>query len=235
MASERRSAAWAAAVVAGATGCVGAPGAPAPGRGTLWGVVTLVPPAGVVVAPPGAAYGDRRTAHAERVDYSHPGFVVVFTDGMPPAPGRTTVALVAGRDGVRFAPAESAVPLGGTVALRNDDDRPHVISSPRAELLSSVAAGETVELVASEPGEWSFHALDAGEVSAVVFVAPGPHTTVARSGRWALPDLPPGTVTLRAWHPRFPAVGRAVEVRPDTVTRVDLTMGAGQPEEIPRR
>jgi hypothetical protein len=237
LASEgRRPTGWilALAAVAGA-GCAGAPAPPAPGLGVLWGVVTLVPPPGVTPGAGGAAYGDRRTAHAERVDYSHPGFVVVFADGFPPPAGRATLSLASTRGGLRFVPEAAAVPVGGVVSVRNDDAAPHVISSRSADLLWSLPPGESIDLPAGEAGEWSFHALDADAATAVVFVAPGPFATVARSGRWELRDLPPGACTLRAWHPRFPAVAHPVEVRADTVTRVDVTLGAGRPHGEPGR
>src|SRR5262249_46045936 len=73
----------------------------APGRATLWGYVRLVPREGVhPAAPGGGAYADPRLRDAALVDYSRPGFAVVYLDA-------------GASGGGAGAPALRATPSGG--------------------------------------------------------------------------------------------------------------------------
>ena len=61
--------------------CASAPPAPAPGRAGAFGYLKLVPREGVVPASGGShAYGDREFEGVAFVDYSKPGFAVVYAD-----------------------------------------------------------------------------------------------------------------------------------------------------------
>ena len=208
-------------------GCVRVPPPPAPGTGTLWGYVHLVPRAGVT---PGKrdydSYADRRLRDVTFVDYSRPGFAVVYLDG-PPAGGTERVTITHALLRPSFAPQYGAVGTGGTVVVRNSDWLPHTVSCPTAKLLRRLAPGEEVAIVAGSAGPLPLFLLDAPGIEGVVFVAPGPYTVVSREGRWELRDLTPGPQEVRAWHPRLPGSSREIEIAPGVSRQVDVAIGVG--------
>ncbi|HYR97078.1 MAG TPA: hypothetical protein VEM57_10095 [Candidatus Binatus sp.] len=209
-------------------GCVRVPPPPAPGTGTLWGYVRLVPRAGVT---PGkreyGPYADRRLRDVTFVDYSRPSFAVVYLDG-PASPGgseRVTITRALLRPSL--APQYGAVGAGGTVVVTNADWLPHTVSCPAAHLLRRLAPDEEVEIVADAAGPLPLFLVDAPGIEGVVFVAPGPYAVVSREGRWELRDLTPGPQEIRAWHPRLPGASHAIEVSPGVSRQVDVAIGVG--------
>jgi len=221
----------AAALLGSASGCASAPAA-APGRAALWGFVRLVPHAGVAPAASGATpYGDPRLRDAALVDYSRPGFAVVYLDSGASPGGAAALELRASRLGVVIEPEHAALGRGGRIAVRNATADPHVVSCPASDLVRRLAPGESLELAASEPGEQRCFLLDAADAAATVFVAPGPFVRADAAGRFELLDLEPGPAALRVWHPRFPPAERRVRLEPGAVARVDLELGVGRAAE----
>jgi len=203
-----------------------APPAPSPGHSGAWGYLKLVPREGVasVVAAP-HAYGDRRLEGVEWVDYSKPGFAVVFAeDAATPTRERVAIALHATETGTRFEPIDAALAAGGEIEVANQSGAPHVVSVPGAGVVRRLAPGESMTVAAATPGEWPIFALDVPGARALAFAAPGRYSVVSESGRFSLIDLPPGHHRLVAWHPRFPSASAAVELTPDRLTRVDFEL-----------
>jgi len=215
-----------------ALACASAPPAPTRGRGTLFGVLRLIPHAGVTM--PDASdptYQDRRTRDTRIFDYSQPGFAVVYLEGRA-APGeRVEMSIRASDFETRLEPSWLALAAGGTVAVHNTTGEPHTISCPSLSLVARVAPGETLEISAKTSGAHSVFLLDRPQVESGFFAAPGPYAVLTRDPRFELRDLPPGRVELRAWHPRLPPIARSVEVVADQVVRVDLEMGVGRGSE----
>lgn len=206
--------------------CAGAPPAPASGRGTLWGRISLIPHEGVtpVTRDPGV-YGDHRLRDVEFVDYGRIDFAVVYLE-QGPAPGGTLgVTLepaVVGHP--KLVPRLGAVGQGGRVQVRNSDTRPHPLSCPRARWIRSLGPSEEASFVAGDPGEAEIFVLDVPEMAAKFFVSPGPFARVSKDGRWEMRDLDPGERELRVWHPRFPPEHRTIRVVADAVERVDVNL-----------
>jgi hypothetical protein len=210
-----------------ALACAGPPGTPASDRSGAWGYVHLVPRAGVRPGAAGGAYGDRRLRDAELVDYSRPGFSVVYGPG--PAPGGSATLVI--RDGggePRLAPAYAALGAGGSIRVENAAADPHVLSVPGEEWIRRIAPGETVELPVAKPGELPLFLLDVARARATVFVAPGPFAVVADSGRFEISGLAPGPGRVNVWHPRFPPAERELELPPGRTLRVDFELGVEQ-------
>jgi len=210
--------------------CASAPSAPAPGRAAAWGYVRLVPREGVTIHAGSASYGDREVADAVLVDYSKPGFAVVWADGAAPPATAATLAIRNGVDQAVFDPPHVALGAGSAITVTNDTAEPHLLSCPRAGLVRRLAAGQSVAIAAAEPGEWPLFLLDAANAGASAFAAPGPFQVVSSAGRFALSDLAPGPTRLHAWHPRFPAAATAVDLASGRATRVDLELRVDAPE-----
>lgn len=220
-----------AALLLACLACAATPAAPvpAPGRSGAWGYVTLVPREGVKPGGHGAAsYGDRRLRDVRFVDYSAPGFAVVYVPAASAPAGVARIQIVTTRVATRLEPSHAAVGARGTLVVENTSAQTHVVSYPAAQRVVRLAPGESVELPVPRAGEQSVFLLDVPDGASTVFAAPGPFARVATSGRYELTDLAPGARELRAWHPRFPQAARRVELAPDVTRRVDLEIGVGR-------
>lgn len=219
------------ALVAVLSACAGPPGAPSPGHSTVWGYVRLVPLEGVQL-PSGASssYADRRLRDVEYVDYSSPGFAVVYLEGSPPPQGETRVSVQSTRFGTRLVPEQSVVGLGGSVVVVNQTSEAQIVSAPSWGLLQELQPGEETSIIVSESGAGSIHVMGQRVTDGFVFVAPGEFAVPSNNGRFEIPDVTPGRADLHAWHARFPPARRAVEAIADRLIRVDLELGVGAPE-----
>ena len=205
--------------------CASAPPAPSAGRSTAWGYLKLVPREGVAAVVEGPhAYGDRRLAGTELVDYSKPGFAVVFADDTESERGRVALAIRSTAAGLRLEPADAALGVGGELVVQNQSGEARVVSVPSGGVVRRLAPGGSLTLAVATPGEWPVFLLDAPGEQALVFAAPGRYAVVSETGRFALPDLPPGRRRLHAWHPRFPSASSWVELAPGRLARVDFEL-----------
>lgn len=200
------------------------------GRGGVYGEVHLVPREGAPAGPGG--YGDRRLRDVQLVDYSRPGFAVVYAPA-PARGGRLELAIAQGSLAPHLEPEVGAVGAGGELALSNPTQREHVVSVPALGWVRRLAPGEVLVVPLEREGDLRVYLLDAPGVESRVFVSPGPWAATSVSGRYALSDLPPGDTQLRVWHPRFPPTGRRVELPAGAVVRADFELSAehaGEPD-----
>ena len=199
---------------------------PKSGSGTLWGYVTLQPPKGFnPFATSSAGYGDRRLRDVEFVDYRNPKFAVVYFAGSPPSSSTVEIRLIQTNFGPRFDKDYSAVGLNGTIIIRNEDRYGHVFSCKEAGLLRRLEPGQQVTIQALSAEEYTIFILDDVDIYALSYVVPGKFSLISENGRWELRDLPPGAGTVLAWHPGFPPSSQDVEVKFNSVHRVDLEIG----------
>lgn len=214
--------------------CVAAPKLRDPSRSGVYGYLRLVPHEGAAgpatAGAPSGAYADRRYEGADLVDYSRPGFAVVYLDAAePPAAPPLHLAIRKGAQGAVLEPGHGVVGVGGEVVVENRDTVPRVVTVPAAGVLRAIAPGDALSVTAREAGLLEIFVPDAPAAETRVFVAPGPFAEVKDSGRFELLEIEPGAHQLRTWHPRFPPSARAVELAPGRVTRVDLEIGVGLP------
>jgi hypothetical protein len=208
----------------------GGPGAPAPGTSQARGHVRLVPREGVTPGGHGGgSYGDRRLRDVEFVDYTRPGFAVVYTEAASAPGGELAFAIQDGRVGTRIEPANGAVGAAGRVLVRNESAEAHLLSYPAANLVRNLAPGDELAIPVPRAGEQGVFLLDR-QVSATFFAAPGPFTVVSAAGNFELPGLKPGPLRLRVWHPRFPTAVEDVVLEPDVSLQVDFELGLGRGE-----
>lgn len=228
--------------------CASAP-TPAPGQAAAFGYLRLVPREGVVPASAGPrSYGDREFEGAAFVDYSKPGFAVVYAEpqgaggaqqaeGERSSPARqragdhAALVIRAGAAHAVFDPPYAALGAGGEIAVANQSGESHVVSCPSAGLVRRLAPGESIAIHVATAGEWPVFLLDVAGEQARVFAAPGPYRVVSSSGRYELADLQPGRAHLRAWHPRFPPTSAWVDLAAGASQRVDLELRVGKRDE----
>ena len=209
--------------------CASAPEeAAAPDTATVWGSLKLVPREGVTPAKPGSAsYGDRRMRDVELVDYTHPGFAVVFVEAEPVPTGQIEIAIRTSRF-TRFEPAIAAAGSGASLVIENASDEAHVLSYPAAGLIRRLKPGEKLELPIARAGEQGLFLLDEADAAATLFAAPGPFTVLSSTGSFELRGLAPGSYKVRAWHPRFPPASESVELAAGARVQIDIEIGVGQ-------
>jgi hypothetical protein len=193
------------------------------------GVVRLVPRTGVeVVGGDSTPYSDRSMRDVRLVDYSRPGFVVVYRDDAPSQGGEVQLTIRSTRVAPRIEPEESVVGAGGRVRLRNETDAAHVVSAPWAGRIVQLAPGAELELPSVAAGEHELFLLDVAESRATVFAAPGPYTVAGADGRYELTNLEPGDARIVAWRLRFPLVVRSARIPPDQRVELPLEIGVDE-------
>ena len=209
--------------------CAAGPLATPEGTAAVRGTVRLVPHEGVPSHPPSDAYGDRRLRDAQLVDYSKPGASVVYLDlGARPG-GSAQIAAEESLAGARLNPRFAVVGAGGEVAVANRTSGEVVVSVPALERVERIAAGGSLRVRAESKGLLEIFLLGAEEPTRV-WVSPGPWVRPDANGHFALTGLPPGHVTLRAWHPRLPSAAAEVDLRPDETAVVNFEIGVGRGE-----
>ncbi len=210
--------------------CAGIP-TPDPGEALVWGYVRLVPKQGTEAS---GSYGDRRFREVARVDYSQPGFSVVFAEAgaaRPAAPAQLRIELAAGR--AVWSQEHAAVARGGEIRIENATPAAVSVSAPEAAFVATLAAGETGSFSPPGSGELTLHLLGVRGGSAQVWVSPGPFAIAEPSGRYVLRGLAPGSARIRAWHPRLPpSAPRPIALAAGAATRLDLEIGLGHREEL---
>jgi len=115
-----------------------------------------------------------------------------------------------------FAPRVLAVAVGTTVDFPNRDPIYHnvfSVSPVKRFDLGKYPRGHSKQVTFKKPGLVQVYCDIHAQMAAFVLVLPNHgFTRPDASGRFALPDLPPGRYTLHAWHPDLTAVTREVDV-----------------------
>lgn len=220
--------------------CATAPPVSSPDESAAWGYLKLIRHEGVSPGGSGAGYGDRRLGGVELVDYSRPGFAVVYVDtpvdtpvdSPEPAPSEPVVVSIQ-KSGVgpRFLPRHAVARVGGTIRVRNIGEDTRVLSCPAAGLIRSLEPGESFDFALAKSQAYELFLLDVPSAVSTVFAAPGRFARVSDSGRFELVHLSPGTTRIAAWHPRFPPVSRLIDLKAGEAFRIDLNLGVGQTKE----
>jgi hypothetical protein len=212
--------------------CAGAPTLRDPKKSGVYGYLSVRPHEGTAAQPtagaPKDAYGDRRFAGTGLVDYSKPGFAVVYLEKGAGADALAVLSIRASGGGVAIEPAHAATAVGGSIELHNRDGAPHVVSLPDSGIVRALAPGDRLVVPAGRAGALEIFVPGAPGGAATVFVAPGPFAAVNESGRFEILDVAPGPNRLGVWHPRLPPAAREVALAAGRVARVDLEIGVGR-------
>lgn len=150
--------------------------------------------------------------------------VVVFLEGKAVRGPAMNVVMDQRRR--RFEPEVVVVPLGSTVEFPNSDPVFHNVfslSKGKTFDLGNYPQGQRRTVRFDQPGPVLLNCHLHPNMTGAVLVAPNRH--YARpdgTGRFSLPDVPPGSYELVAWHKSAGMFKRRVEVRAGGRTELDL-------------
>ncbi len=204
--------------------------------GDITGSVHAVPKAGADgAAAPGGAYGSLKYKFVERVDYSAMHDFVVYIDGLTV----TNAALVTNLTSVtttkvaqhraEFFPHVLPVLAGTTVEWPNNDDIYHnVFSDSDAHPFDlGLYKGNPPDkhVVFEHPGKVDVFCSIHANMHCIVLVMANPYfATTDAKGNYTIPNVPPGTYKLKAWHERLPVDEREITVPASGRVRADFTL-----------
>ncbi|HVP65738.1 MAG TPA: TonB-dependent receptor [Anaeromyxobacteraceae bacterium] len=208
-----------------AAALVGAALAATAAGGELRGTATFAgaPPAAVPLEVTKDDDACGKSVPDETVEVSGGGLanVVVVVRGLPSPPARAQVVLDQRR--CRYAPHVQAVPVGSTLEIVNSDPVLHNIHGYLGQATAFNFAmprkDQKVTKVLRSPGLVRVKCDVHDWMAAFVMVVDGPAAVTRPNGSFAIPDLPPGTYTVTAWHEKLgertaqvavPATGEAV-------------------------
>ena len=166
--------------------------------------------------------------------------IVVYVEHVPPPAGTGIPerAFLRQRD-ERFSPHVLPIARGATVEFPNDDDLLHnVFSLSRTKEfdLGEYPRGVSPEVTFDRAGIVQVFCHIHSDMSAVVLVLDNTYFAVPdSSGRYAIPDLPPGEYTLVAWHERIRPITHRLRVEPGQLARVDFTIALPAANAAPAR
>ena len=150
---------------------------------------------------------------------------LLYLEGAPsakPAEGLVEIK----QEGLQFQPRAVVLQRGMRVSFPNLDKEYHnVFSYSKAKRfdLGRYPRGETREVTFDELGLVRIFCEIHEHMRAYVLVVDHPYyAAAAQDGRFKIPNVPPGTYTLVAWHERFESVRKKIEVKADDV-EVDLS------------
>lgn len=187
------------------------------------------------------SYSSRRFRFAERVDYSELRDFVVYIEGpaptLPKPSGEDRQAQVIQRDAM-FQPPVLPVMAGTVVEWPNRDDIYHnVFSLSDAKefdfgFYKDEGDSEAPRVLFDKPGRIDVFCAIHTQMHCVILVLENPFFALAdQRGRFALPDVPPGTYQVRAWHQRLPSQVLEVVVPEKGDVEVNFTLGFKGPKK----
>ena len=163
---------------------------------------------------------------------------VVYLDLASPKPGQTPPGTVLVRnEQCRFVPHVQAALAGATVTLTNDDPLLHNVhfflhvNGQRRTVANLALPGKVPRLDASRaarrPGLIEVRC-DAHEwmTGWILLLDHQYFALTDKQGRFTIPDVPPGTYTMRVWHEALGELRQEVVVRVGQVARVSLRFGS---------
>ncbi len=116
-----------------------------------------------------------------------------------------------------FTPHVLPVLAGTRVAFPNRDEIRHNVFSPTAISkfnLGTYPRGATRYYVFDKPGPVTVLCNVHAEMSAYVVVTETPYfATTDKTGKFAIPNVPPGNYVLKAWHEKSKPASMEIEVR----------------------
>jgi plastocyanin len=140
--------------------------------------------------------------------------VVVYVEGVRVRPSPTRAVMT--MKGKNFTPRVVVIPVGGTVEFPNEDPIFHNVFSLSGDNrfdLDLYKRPKSAAFTFQHPGLVHVYCNIHPQMGAVVIVRDNPFfTRAAQDGSFAIPDVPAGKYTLRAWHERAGDVALDLDV-----------------------
>ncbi len=151
--------------------------------------------------------------------------VVVYLEAVKsPYPARPRTPRVVRQIHEAFVPRVLPVLVGDTVRFPNEDPFFHTVfslSKARTFDLGRYATGDSKSVAFDRPGVVQVFCHIHSDMRATVLVLENPYyVSVDSTGRFALPDVPPGEYRLLAWHERIQPAVRQIRVEPGATRTV---------------
>jgi plastocyanin len=162
---------------------------------------------------------------------------VVWVEGpkVKPRPSGATVTM----KGKAFEPRVAVVPVGGTVEFPNQDPIFHNVFSVSGENrfdLDLYKRPKSGAWTFKYPGLVRVYCNIHPQMSAYVLVRDNPFwARPAGGGDFEIPDLPPGTWVVKAWHERTGEASQSVAVPESGAVFVELTLDASKWKRAPHK
>ena len=163
--------------------------------------------------------------------------VAVYLEGLTQtATAQSTLTMA--QDHRRFVPDLLVIAAGSVVSFPNLDPIFHNVfslSKPKNFDLGNYPQGQSRKVTFNTPGivfvDCHLHA----NMAASIVIAPNRwNTRVDDSGKFALPDVPPGTYTVVAWHKTAGFFRKQITVTDKAGARVEFAIPLLAPESYPR-
>ena len=213
-----------------------APGAQArgsiSGHARLLGLATANPIVRMGMDPACAAANSGKRVVQDIVKVSADGSlsnVFVWLDANLPAPPVPTQPVVIDQTGCMYGPRIVGARVGQSVQFRNSDHTLHNVHGVSTKgndfNMSEPAAGMVMTVTLKRPEVMLRIKCDIhGWMTSYVGVVPTSYFAVtADAGRFEIPNVPPGTYTLRAWHEQYGTSAQMVQVKGGAAASVDFT------------
>jgi plastocyanin len=203
--------------------------------GTISGVVRAEGKAGSDNDLLCGKYDSRQLKFAERINYSELRDFVVYIQGRlgtrPSPPGKPAQVITrrVTQKGAQFFPHVLPIVVGTTVEWPNNDEILHNVfsfSEPRQFDLGLYKSPEVKPVLFDQAGRVDVFCSIHTRMSCIVLVLENPYFAAANDkGHYTIPNVPPGTYQLKAWHERLPSQVREITVSESGEVKADFTLG----------
>ncbi len=211
---------------------------PSASAGTITGKVRAEGKEGADKDAQCGKYDSRAFKFVERVKYDEMNDFVVYIEGPvgtnPPIVPEKPLQVITAKKEVsqkkaQFSPHVLPVVVGTTVEWPNKDDIYHnVFSYSEAKYfdLGLYKNGDTKSVTFDKAGRVDVFCSIHSSMSCIVLVLENPYfAATTDKGVFTIPDVPPGTYKLKAWHERLPPQIKEITVPSTGEVKVDFTLG----------
>jgi plastocyanin len=182
---------------------------------------------GTLTLPEGAKSGVGKDGKPDEMSTA-----IVWIEGTDANPITAKVpeeTMTISQKGTQFSPRFAVAVVGQKVDMPNDDNTAHNVfskSPTKSFNLGVYPKGESKDITVEKAGRIDLQCSMHRNMSAIVYVVPNEHfAKVAEDGTFKLPELKPGTYTLKAFHKDCGEFSKEITVpeKGDATAAVEMT------------